>query len=370
MALTRPGLAKLGPRLLWVVALFFTLKVARSAYLNAQGPSLIDFYYFWDAAGLVLEGRAGEVYLPHESQAGSMRALVHPPPFLMFIAPLAVLPFGVALASWLLVTGALYTLASRQPLRLALAYPAAAYNGLFGQTGFLTAAFMLGAANLAGRRPVLAGALAGCMVVKPHLALLLPLALAAGRLWVALASAAVTACALLATAWSLFGSRTYALFFDSICGAALQVGTGGWDWALLASPFAFLRWFGLGSTAALVVHAAIASAAAVLAWRAWRQDTKAKVAVLAAASLLVSPYIFAYDAVLLIVPIGYLAASRRPGWAFSVAALAFLPLAQTSLLRSTWLPAMALDIPNMTPVAAILSLAMMEWLGRQRRVAG
>ena len=64
---------------------------------------------------------------------------------------------------------------------LALAFPATFINLFHGQNGFLNAA-LLGAALLAlDRRPVVAGILFGLLSYKPHLGLLVPLALLAGR---------------------------------------------------------------------------------------------------------------------------------------------------------------------------------------------
>ena len=52
------------------------------------------------------------------------------------------------------------------------------------------------------RRPVLAGALLGALVIKPHLALLVPFWLAAGGQWRAFAAAAASAAGLLVLAWA------------------------------------------------------------------------------------------------------------------------------------------------------------------------
>lgn len=272
--------------------------------------------------------------------------------------------FGPALAAWLLVTGALYLVAAKQPLRLALANPAAAYNGLFGQTGFLTSAIMLGAADLLARRPLLGGILFGCMVIKPHLALFVPLAMIAGRLWPSLVAAVASAAGLSILAALLFGPAIYPVFVSSILAYASWLAGAQWDWNMLASPYALIRQAGLGHIAALAVHAAVAAVAGWLVWRAWSEKWDSRVAVLAAASMLGSPYLFTYDGVLLVAPIGYLAMSGKARWAIVIGLLLFIPLAGTSLLPI--LPGAATSMPNTTALAAAVSLVGL-WRARPQR---
>ena len=61
---------------------------------------------------------------------------------------------------------------------------------------------------LLGRRPVIAGLLLGALVVKPHLALLVPFWLAAGGQWRAFLAAGASALCLLAISWLAFGTGT------------------------------------------------------------------------------------------------------------------------------------------------------------------
>ena len=65
----------------------------------------------------------------------------------------------------------------RGVLLLALASPAVLINAVGGQNGTWTAALLGGGLSLLERRPYLAGGLFGMMIYKPHLALLLPVAL-------------------------------------------------------------------------------------------------------------------------------------------------------------------------------------------------
>ena len=308
-----------------VPAAIFAALVAVACWVNLMQPAVVDFISFWNAAGHVLQGRPEAAYDFQPSWVGRLMPLAYPPPFLFVIAPFGLAPFGIAFIAWVVATGALYVRASRAPLRLALANPPAASNAMVGQNGFLTAAVMLFAAQSIRARPILGGALFGLLVVKPHFAVLVPVALAAGRHWTAFAAAAASALALLVLAALAFGLDTYRGAFAVMTRYAALLEDGRWPWNELASVFALMRWLGAGHSAALAVHIAVAMAAAVAVWRAWRDDWDSKIPVLATASLLVSPYLFAYDTVLLVAPLAWLA-TRRPAAAAAVWALSLVPL--------------------------------------------
>ena len=344
-----------GRILIWLVAGIFVYKVGRAAWLNAEGFRLIDFYNFWDAAVHVVQGNAPAAYATRDSPAGVLPPFAYPPAFLLLLAPFGLTDFGPALFLWLGITGLIYVLTARQPARLVLVNPPAAYNGLFGQNGFLTCSIMLAAAHLVRSRPLLGGALFGGMVIKPHLAILVPLALAAGRHWSCLLAATVSGAILLGLPALTFGDGVYRGFIDAIPQYAARLVEGSWPWNLLASPYAFLRWFAVGDAVAFGLHGAIALGAAALVWTAWRQAWESRIAVLAAASVLVPPYLFTYDSVVLIAPLGLLAV-RKPAWALVMWLLLFVPVLGTTLLRTSVLPLAIPDLPNTTPLGAVLAL--------------
>src|SRR3546814_1775922 len=106
------------------------------------------------------------------------------------------LPYHLAWIVWVAATYAFWFWTSRAFARN-LAWPIAAFPGaLLGashaQTGLLTSGLQAGAAKLLRDRPVAAGLCIGALIVKPHLALLFPVALAAGRHWSAFAGAAAS----------------------------------------------------------------------------------------------------------------------------------------------------------------------------------
>ena len=329
-------------------ATLFPLLLLAACWTSFTNPPPIDFFSFWTGARLVLEGHGAAAYQTQPSGYGPLMPLAYPPPFLLWIAPFGLVGFGFAFALWSLLTGSLYVIAAGVPRRAALACPPAVANAMVGQNGFLTAAIFLFGFSFLDRRPWVAGLILGLLVIKPQLVLLVPIALIAGRHWKALAGAAVSATSLIAVAFVAFGIEVYQRFAEVLLRYSSLLQQGRWPWNELASSYAFVRWSGAGHGVALAIHIGIALTAAAIAWAAWRKDWACKIPMLATATLLISPYLFTYDAVLLASPLAWLV-SRRPGWAMAVWCLALVPL-----LRNVGYLG-----PNAIPLAAIVSLVAM-----------
>src|SRR5262249_20816814 len=137
-------------------------------------------------------------FAPDMGFEASYYAFFYPPLFLLICLPLALLPYGVALAVWVGTTGAACLAVVRMLLPkcwpaalVLLAFPGMLMNAGHGQNGALSTA-LLGAATLQlDRRPRLAGAFLGAMCFKPQLALLVVPALLAARRWQTLLWAAM-----------------------------------------------------------------------------------------------------------------------------------------------------------------------------------
>jgi hypothetical protein len=179
---------------------------------------------------------------------------------------------------------------------------------MIGQNGFLTAALFIAGAFCLGKKPFTAGLIFGCLIIKPQLGFLLPIAFVAAGQWRAFAGAAVSSLGLMLLAWIAFGSGAY-LGMMKIAPVFASIASDGLvGWHKMGSVYASLRLAGLTAGAAWTLHALVALAAAAAVWLVWRRqvDLGAKAAVLAAASMLVSPYVYVYDTMLLIVPILWL----------------------------------------------------------------
>jgi len=339
----------------------FGLYLALSWYLNFRSPAYTDYLSFWAAGRLVLAGDAAGAYeiarhgaiIRNVTPIAGLLPFPYPPPFLIFATPFSLLDHRLAFPAWVIATLAFYLLASRKVAApsIAVTHPAVLIAGFYGQASFFISGLFLGGASLLSKRPFVAGAILGLLIIKPHLAILLPVAVIAGQLWPAIAGAALSAAALLLIGLLLFGPDSYAGFLAMSGQYADMFAKAWWPWEKLISPFAFLRFFGVGAAAALAVHALIAAAAAMLTWVAWSRNWDEKIGILAAASLLISPYLLSYDSLLLVAPLGCLARAKRS----SLAIVAIWLLCVFPVLNHFRLYAG----PNPVPLATVTALLIL-----------
>src|SRR5215475_2386864 len=215
-----------------------------------------DFVNYWSGAFLALHGRAAEIYdfvafhAFEQSATGPNIGAYHysyPPVLLLLTLPLALIPYVPALGVWLVATWygfyrALRLASGEGAWLLSLATPALFVNAVGGQNGALTAALLGCGLLLLDRRPVVAGMLFGCLAYKPHLALLLPIALIAGRRWRAVGAAAATLVLLVPASAVLFGPQCWLDYTRNLAQlrvVILEDGTGVWHRML--SVFVFER---------------------------------------------------------------------------------------------------------------------------------
>jgi hypothetical protein len=337
------------------IATVFVLYAVAAVFFAHERTVTSDFLSFWAAGRLALQGHAEAAYDIARHHALEMLAVPgvgllpfpYPPILLALFVPFAMLPFWVAFSAWVAITALLYVLVTRPLIepRFSLAQAAAAANFMTGQNGFLTSGIFIGGTSLLGRRPIAAGAVLGLLSVKPQLALLLPVALLAGREWRAIAGGIASSIVLLALGFLLFGASAYSSFIAILPHFYGWLSAGRWPWGELASTFALLRWFGVPKNGALVAHGAVALGAAAVVARAWARKLDERVAILAAGTLLVPPYLFTYDALLLTLPLAVLIRRQARGAFVAVWVLALLPLL-----------AYFTPFPNTIPLASTLAL--------------
>jgi hypothetical protein len=319
--------------------------------LDLTGKPLgTDFTSFWTASRLALAGSPASAYdvAAHHAQQAALfgrdagyAAFFYPPIFLLICLPLAALPYLASLAAWLTATGALYWRVARAWLGEAfgampiLAFPAVLSNIGHGQNGFLSAA-LFGAGGLwLERRPIVAGLCLGALAYKPHLGIMIPVALAIAGRWKTFAAAGVAVIAFAAASYGVFGADTWRGFLADagLARAALEHGLVG-D-AKMQSAFAAVRLWGGGLALAYGVQALVAAAAAAgLVWlqrRAPRSGAEAPAMIVAA--LLASPFLLDYDLIILAAPMAWM---LRQG-----ADRGFLSWEKTILLAAFVLPAIS-----------------------------
>jgi glycosyl transferase family 87 len=357
----------------YVVSAVLWLMRSKGLIDPAGHPIGADFIDPWSASWLTLHGTPSAVYNVAHLWAVERVAVAYPtvgfagfhypPTYLLFVMPLAMLPYAWSLLAWTVATLAAYLLVmrtidpARDSLWLAIAFPGALITLTNGQNGFLTLA-LLGAALLTlERRPILAGVFFGLMSYKPQYGILVPIFLIVTGRWRAIVSASVTVAFLAALSFAMFGAQTWQAFFSSIAftrHVVLEQGGSGFE--KLQSAFAAARLWGAGVATAYVVQAAVSLLAAIVVIWIWRRTANFELhaAALATAVLLMTPYMMDYDLVILALPIAWLALeARRSGflsWEKSLLAFVWLlPLFARSLAGTAKIP--------IAPLAILLLLA-------------
>ena len=322
--LTRDRL-RMYPRLLGLgLGAALALMVAtRAGPLDHWGRPLgTDFSQVWVAGLEVLAGHPAQPF-DNAAHAAAQAAAFGPtetfyswpyPPYFLAVAALAaLLPYLGALAVWqggtlLLYAGAVLRAGRAAQLRRAvlllpaLVYPAVTINLMHGHNGFLTAALLATGALLLPSRPGRAGLLLGLLAYKPQFALVIPVALAAGRHGRATVAAVLTVAAATLLTLALFGTAPWIGFADSL-GFTRHVvlEQGGPGFGKMQSAFAAIRLLGGPVPLAYAVQGLVtAGVLAALAWL-WRSpaDPRLRIAGLLTASLLSTPYCMDYDMVVL-----------------------------------------------------------------------
>ncbi len=291
-------------------------------------PVGTDFLRLWTASYALINGEERAIYQP-DAFFALERAVTqpptpdfypwnYPPSSFLIVYPLSLLPYLLSLAIWLVLELAGYLAALwrifPKPLTLwvGLAFPAVFWTVTHGQTSFLTTSLFCWGLLQLPRRPVLAGMLFGALTFKPHLGLLLPVALVAGRHWRAVVAAALTALLSAAASVVLFGTGVWADFLASttLTRSMLESGMNFGHYYKMQSVFAAARLLGLSMLVAYSLQALVAFGAAgaiVWVWRRPTVDPEMKNAALMAATPLSTAFIFDYDLMLLAPAITWLA---------------------------------------------------------------
>ncbi len=338
------------------VAVFLFLVAGTHGLIVPVGrPTTTDFVSFYAAGSLADSGTPAAAYDQAAHLAAEERAtqpgigyqfFYYPPVFLMVCAALARMPYLAAFIVFEAATLLLYLFVARRTLDIrgwAVAVPLLAFPSVFwtlglGQNAFLTAA-LFGAALLSvDRRPAMSGLLFGMLCYKPHLGVLIPLALAAGRRWRAFAAAALSASVLALSSAALFGWATWRDFLLLATGSHATYESGRIDFAGFVSIFGAIRLLGGSAYAAYAGQAVVAFAAAVLVALVWRRGLSLPVrgAALAAGAVAAIPVVLAYDLVVVAIAGAWLVRAGRVGgfrpWEkITLAGLFIVPLVTRSI---------------------------------------
>jgi len=362
--LTRERLMRWSWAFVLVTATLVTAHIATHTAVgltNKSGEQFgVDFIQFWSGARFADSGHPVEAYDPgsfdafQKSVVGSAAAQFkyynYPPVAMMLSLPLARLPFVWALVAWVgLGAGfCMWSLSRVLGWRLAalatFGAPAACLNLLTGQNGYFTAGLLGTGLMVLDRRPVLAGILFGLLSYKPHLGLLLPVALIAGGYWRTVIAAAATVVLLVAGSVVLFGTDVWPAFLRIMVLQRHMMEISTWAWHRIPTVFVAMRMAGGDLSAAYAAQITSAALAVVVVVRVWRAPCalELKAATLVIAVFVSLPYAQDYDMVVLI-----FAAS----WLLNQAlAAGFLPWERLTLVMLLVLPFVAMPLSKWTGV--------------------
>jgi len=337
-------------------AVFFpTAFVAHWWIFDEKGLGIpTDFVNVWSAGKLVLDGHPAQAYdwdiqkqvqvaVLGQSYQGNF-AWHYPPPFLFVASLLAHFPYTVAFIGWAAASLVPYVAVMRgivgRPfgLLLALAFPVVLTNTLVGQNGFLTASLIGGTLYLMPARPVLAGICLGLLSYKPQYGLLFPLVLIAASQWTVFFTAGAVAVGMALLSWFAFGTESWQAFFHwmpMFSQAFLTEGRA--PWGKMQSIFAVVRYFGGTEPIGWLFQWIMSATVAVVLTLVWRSRISypLKAAALATGTLLITPYLFLYDLMVLAIAMAFLVRiglrkgferHELPALGLAVALLMFYPL--------------------------------------------
>ncbi len=357
------------------IALYAPLLFSLLAQVPPSGEWANDFTLLWAAAKFAWQGQPALAY-DAAALTASVPALAtapvqpsfYPPLYLLLTAPLGALEYPVAYVVFVLPSLIALTVAAAAIFRAqaALAVVLVLCFGGFWQllhygqnSGWIAILYLLVYAGLrAGHSG--AGIALGLIAVKPHLGLLAPLHLVSTRRWSVFVAAALTVLALTVLSGWLFGWDVW-WAYTQVAGypvhRLLDFTMPNQDAPI--SLYAGLRRWGMGATEALLCQAALGVFAGWLWLVIGRSVSPASsFALLPLVTLLVLPHAYAYDSVLLLLPL--LAAALTPElqlrhWS-GVASWALLYLA------SGWLAVFNfMTVVGVFPVLGLLFLAALAW---------
>jgi hypothetical protein len=341
-----------------------------------------DFINIWISGRLAMEGLAADLanrdlYFEHIGRlfgpVSSFHNWSYPPHALFLTVPFGAMGYGIALFLWLGLTLAACLFASsgmkgsllltegegrQQVILLSLLLvtsPAFLANLTSGQNGFLTAALLIGGFRLRERYPLLAGLCFAVLTIKPQLGILLPFLLMLEGRWKVIFSAGFFTLGLMAASWFVFGREPWQEFFTLTfeyqkelllrpAGEFYQVMMPGLHMMLVKS--------GMNPSLSLALHWLVAIPVALTALYVWRKQVKhgqeitpQSLLLLTLATVLITPYGFNYDYVM--VTVALLACLRSRYFASG---------GESVLVKLVWAAPMTVYLlyPHMNIAAALL----------------
>lgn len=359
--------------LMFFMFLFYLLLRTYERFVLGGGDHLwdLDFIVFWVTSKLALAGEANAAFdierLALETGADWKFRWMYPPGFLVLILPLGLTDPVTAWLLFVLVSAIAFALALRKPAaplpggwRLIWASPVILVACLpIGQNSVLWgAALVMALWSLQMRRSGAAGFWLAAMTLKPHLGLLILVALLAARQWAAMAWGVFWFVALTLASTAVFGLDYWRELFMALGSASDGMEDNVFPFRLMTSLFAAARVLEVESGLAVAVH--LAGAICICAATAWVWSRPGvswdlKCATLCAGIPLATPYSFYYDMVVLVVGAMFL---WRDGFGESLMARLWLVVLWIGPVVVLYLRVLVPEPPPVFSVA-VFSVALM-----------
>jgi Glycosyltransferase family 87 len=327
-----------------------------------------DFFCFWSAGRMALDGHVLDIFNPKVLAAFQQNYLKAPSDFsvLWFYPPLlllhiscifAILPYKLAYFLYLLISfTAYYGLTRRyfpaaKPLYI-MAFPGFWFNVLMGQNGLLTAVILIAGLIQLTKSPTISGVVFALLSYKPHLCLAVPLYLIVERRFQTIVIGAAALSGMVAFSVAVYGTAAWFAFFEGIREAQNFNHLGETvKFASFAHLYGSLRILGFNHALAMQLNYAFVAVASIAAMRIWiySGDQFSKYSTMILMTILLPPHLTYYDLVVTGAVILWLwpQPSLRPG------------LALLWVAPFLWPSVGALGVP-MVPVAAALLLVQLN----------
>lgn len=247
----------------------------------------------------------------------------YPPPAFLLVWPLSLLSYLPACFLWLILTGAaffavIYFVAPRrETLLLFLSFPGFYQNWVQGQNAMFTGALLCGGLVRAGTNPWQGGFLLGLLVYKPQYGALALLFLLFRKEWRALLTAIGTGAALILASLAVYGPKPWLDFHESLSVTLMVVENGLDPIHKLITFYGSLVLLGVPGDIARLIHEVFAFAVIVGCCVFWlrSKDRLASAALTVCGTLLITPYAYDYEFVILAFPLAWLIAHNlKAGW--------------------------------------------------------
>ncbi len=283
-----------------------------------------DFIFFYAAAKEIIINNAHHLYDNYYAsettstifpELGSMKlnnwVWLYPPHYLLLIAPLGFLPYHFALAAWLAISILLPVITLRYFWRINYGFLfITSFNInificlIMGQNALILSSIAgIGIASIK-KRPWLAGICFAIVSMKPHFAILIPVALVLGRYWQALIYTIISTLILMTISSFLFDWDIYIIAAEHFS-AVQNYSLASNNWFLsIYSTYRTLLDIGFSPLYAWLGYFGVASIAIYYFQNIWRKDYPlvTKWMSFGITTLLCTPYSLAYDTILITLP--------------------------------------------------------------------